>query len=135
MGFECEIPVAYGDVDYARIVYYPRYLHYVHLAMEALFRDVVGVAYDRVLGTERVGYPTVKVEAEFLAPVAYGESLAMTVTVERVGTKSVTFRNEGRRTSDGRLAFVVTNVTVAVDMDRWESIEVPREHRAALERV
>ena len=37
MPFIARIPVRFGDVDYARIVYYPRLLHLLHVAFEELF--------------------------------------------------------------------------------------------------
>ena len=43
--FTCEIPVRFGDVDHARIVYYPRFFHFCHVAMEEAFRDALGISY------------------------------------------------------------------------------------------
>jgi 4-hydroxybenzoyl-CoA thioesterase len=133
MAFRCRIPVRFGDVDYARIVYYPRFLHFCHVAMEEAFAGVVGVPYHDLIGKEKVGYPAVKVEAEYLLPVGFGEVLDMAVAVERLGTSSVGFRFEGRRSSDGDLAFRVRNVVVAVDMEAWKSVPIPPHHRRGLE--
>ena len=125
MAFTFQLPVRYGSIDFARIVYYPQFLHFCHVAMEEMFAAVVGVTYPDALQKEKVGYPTVKSEADFLKPVAYGEVLEMTVGVERIGTSSIVFVYEGRRTSDGRPAFV--------DMDAWKSIPIPAHHRTAFE--
>lgn len=57
----------------------------------------------------------------------------MSVAVERMGTSSIVFVYEGRRSSDGELAFRVRNVQVAVDMDAWESTPIPAHHRQAFE--
>jgi len=92
---------------------------------------VVGVTYLDALQKEKVGYPTLKREADFISPVAYGEELEMSVAVGRMGTSSVVFVYEGRRSSDGELAFRVRNVQVAVDMDAWKSTPIPEHHRAA----
>jgi len=133
--FSFDLPVRYGSIDVARIVYYPEFLHFCHVAMEEMFAAVLGVPYARVLGEERVGYPTVKSEAEFLAPVAYGEVLRMSVAIGPIGRSSVVFVYEGRRSSDGTLAFRVKNTQVAVDMDAWKSIDVPARHRAAFAKI
>src|SRR5262245_49044899 len=135
MTFRCRIPVRFGDVDYARIVYYPRFLHFCHVAMEELFSSVMRVPYHDAIGKEKVGYPAVKVEAEYLKPVGFGETIDMSVSTERVGEKSVSFRYEGRRSSDGALAFVVRNTVVAVHMDRWQSIPIPAHHRKGFESI
>ena len=135
MAFRCRIPVRFGDVDYAKIVYYPRHLHFCHVAMEELFAEVIGVPYHEAVGKEKVGYPTIRVEAEYRHPVGFGETVEMAITIEHLGTKSVHFRYEGRRASDGELAFVVRNVQVAVDMDAWQSVAIPTHHREGFERI
>jgi YbgC/YbaW family acyl-CoA thioester hydrolase len=133
MAFTFRLPVRYGSIDFARIVYYPQFLHFCHVAMEEMFAAVVGVSYPDALQKEKVGYPTVKSEADFIEPVAYGEELAMSVAVERMGTSSIVFVYEGRRSSDGELAFRVRNTQVAVDMDAWKSTPIPTHHRQAFE--
>lgn len=133
MPFRFRLPVHYGSIDYARIVYYPQVLHFCHVAMEEMFGSVVGVPYPHALGDEKVGYPTVRSEADFVRPIPYGETLDMSVAVERIGTRSIVFLYEGRRVSDGETAFRVRNVQVATDMDAWESTPIPDHHRAAFE--
>lgn len=129
MPFECRIPVRFGDIDIAKIVYYPRFLHFCHVAMEEMFGAVIGVPYHETVLKEKVGYPTVKAEAEYLLPVGFGETIRMLVTVEHLGTSSVSLRYEGHRVSDGALAFRVRNTCVAVDMDAWKSRPIPPHHR------
>ena len=41
-----------------------------------------------------LGFPTVKVEMEFLSPVHYGDHVDIDVTIERVGRSSVQIRYE-----------------------------------------
>jgi 4-hydroxybenzoyl-CoA thioesterase len=135
MPFTFRLPVRYGSVDYARIVYYPQFLHFCHIAMEEMFEAVVGVTYADALRKEKVGYPTVKSEADFVRPVAFGESLDMSVAVERLGTSSIVLVYEGRRSSDGEPAFRVRNIQVAVDMDAWKSTPIPDHHRRAFETI
>jgi 4-hydroxybenzoyl-CoA thioesterase len=133
MAFVCRIPVRFGDIDYAKIVYYPRFLHYCHVAMEEMFAGVIGLPYHKAITEEKVGYPTVHVEADYQRPVGFGETIEMSVSVEKIGTSSVHFRYEGRRSSDGAVAFVVRSTAVAVHMDRWKSVPIPEHHRKGLE--
>ncbi len=135
MAFTFRMPVRYGSIDYARIVYYPQFLHFCHLAMEEMFAAVVGVSYPDAIQEEGVGYPTVKSEVDFVKPVGYGEDLELSVAVERMGTSSVVFLYEGKRSSDGEVAFRVRNVQVAVDMAAWKSTPIPAHHRAAFETI
>ena len=133
--FACEIPIRFGDVDHARIVYYPHFFHFCHVAMEELFAKAVGVPYHEVIGRERLGYPTVHIETDFEKTVGFGETLKMEVSVLRIGRSSVDFRFEGRRGSDGATAFVAKITTVCVDMDRFSSVPIPEAHRAAFARL
>ena len=133
--FEHNYEVPYGAVDFARIVYYPQFLHFCHLTMEAMFKHHVGVTYATTLQVEKVGYPTVKSEAEFSRPVPYGESLRLRMLTERIGNASVHFRYEGFKASDDALAFRVRNIQVAVDMDAWKSVPIPDLHRRAFVRL
>lgn len=133
MAFEFELPVRYGSVDYARIVYYPQFLHFCHVTMEEMFQQVVGVSYADALGEEKVGYPTVRSNAEFQSPVPLGETLRMSMRCTRLGRSSVDFEYAGTRMSDGEAAFRVENTQVAVDMDAWKSTPIPPHHRQAFE--
>jgi 4-hydroxybenzoyl-CoA thioesterase len=130
--FTCEIPVRFGDVDHARIVYYPRFFHFCHVAMEEAFAKVVGLPYHELIGRERLGFPAVHVETDFEATVGFGEVLRMAVVVESVGRTSVRWRFEGTRSSDAVLAFRATITTVCVDMDRFSPVPVPERYREAL---
>lgn len=131
--FHLEIPVRFGDCDLAQIVYHPRYLHYCHVTMEELFAQVVGVSYADVVLRQEVGYPAVKVEGEYPERVPFGETLDVTAVIERLGRKSIDFRYEGRKQSDEALVFTCRTRVVAIDMRSFESIEIPADHRAALE--
>ena len=43
------IPIRFGHVDQARIVYYPHLFHYCHVAMEETFGAAVGITYADLL--------------------------------------------------------------------------------------
>ncbi len=132
MPFTHTIPVRFGDCDAAKVVYYPRILHYCHVTMEALFERATGTPYGLIVSEENLGYPTVKLAIEYSAPVRLGDVVEMTAVVERIGTRSVEFRWEGRRRADGELAFVCRSTSVAVTMDDFRSTDVPDGHREAL---
>ena len=101
MTFRCDIPVRFGDCDYAKIVYYPRFLHFCHVTMEELFAEVIGVPYHVAIVEEKVGYPTVKVEADYRKPVGFGETIRMEAGVVRLGGAASTSatRAAGRATA------------------------------------
>lgn len=135
MPFTCRLPVRFGDIDLARVMYYPRYFHACHVAIEELFERALRISYTDLMLREGLGYPTVQAQCEYLRPVGVGEVLVVTVEPERVGRSSVTWRYEGRRASDGVLAFRARNTCVAIDMRRWRARPVPAAHRRAFERL
>src|SRR6185312_15886906 len=84
--FSYTTPVRFADVDHAGIVYYPRFFHMFHLAFEELWRARMGArAYSELLDRERVGFPAVKAECEFRAPLRFGEDAEIQLTISRLG--------------------------------------------------
>lgn len=97
VSFVVEVKVRFADVDHARIVYYPRFFHYFHVAFEEMFEQVLGMKYPEVLDGEHVGFPAVKTEAEYRSPVRFGDVLRIRVTCARLGSRSVTLRYRAER--------------------------------------
>src|SRR5438876_467589 len=95
MAYETTIVVNFGDIDPAQIVYYPNIFHYCHIAFERFFAEYAGIAYARVIGDERVGFPTVNASANFFNPIKYGEHIQVAVSIGRIGESSVEFRYHG----------------------------------------
>lgn len=127
--FTAEIKVRFADVDHARIVYYPRFFHYFHIAFEELFEQEFGCTYPQVLDEDHVGFPAVHSEADYSAPARFGDVLRIRVTCMRVGTRSVTLRYRAIRAADG-LECAEGRVTGAcVDMKDFKSMDVPERYR------
>ena len=118
------LTVRFADVDSAGIVYYPRFLHYCHVGMEEYFLHVADIDYAEVMGTHRIGFPTVRVEADFARPLRYGDKAEITTEVERMGGSSVTWRHAITK-KGGELSLAAQIVTVALDLDRFEKVAVP----------
>ena len=74
MAFRTQIKVCFADIDNAGIVYYPRFLHYFHLAMEEFFGSELGMDYADVLHKRNLSFPTVHVECDFRRRLRYGRS-------------------------------------------------------------
>ena len=45
MAFRSRLKIRFGDIDHAGIVYYPRFLHYFHVALEEFFGQQLGIDY------------------------------------------------------------------------------------------
>ena len=124
--FKTSILVRFCDLDPAGIAYYPNLVNFLHVAFEDFFAGHVGRPYPDVF-REGVGFPTVRVEMEYLAPVHYGDNVEVSVMVEKVGRSSVGFRYEGRVA--GKPVFRARNTAVVVDMRSFKSIPIPDQLR------
>jgi 4-hydroxybenzoyl-CoA thioesterase len=137
MTFETEFDVRFGDVDYARVVYYPRFFHFFHQALEEWFGAELGLSYSDFVTKRNLGLPTVRVESEFVAPLRYGDRVSVSVAVEEVGTSSVTLRFTAVRLRDGATAARARIKKVFINNDTFASVPVPddlRERLSSLDR-
>ena len=132
MTFRRPIKVCFGDIDNAGIVYYPRFLHYFHLAMEEFFSSEIGIDYAEVLHKRKLSLPTVHVEADFRRKMRYGDQINIEVRVIQIGQTSVTWGYRGYRTADEEMVVEGQNVTVCVNPDTFEKTEVPEWLRKGL---
>ena len=131
MPFRAHLAVRFGDIDHAGIVYYPRFLHYFHVALEEFFGAVVGIEYHTVINEHRLGLPSVHLSIDFRRPLRFGDAIDVEVRGLELGTTSVTWHYAVWK-QDGSLAAEATIVTVALDMDSFVKRELPAWLRAKL---
>jgi 4-hydroxybenzoyl-CoA thioesterase len=126
MVFSAPIKVCFADIDNAGIVYYPRFMHYFHLAMEEFFSSVMGIDYSAVLHERNVSCPTVHVECEFRQRMKYGDQIDMEVRILKIGQSSITWGYQGYLHDDDKKIVVEgNNITVCVRTDTFKKIDVP----------
>ena len=133
--FLYERAVRFEEVDAAAIVFFGRYLGYCHEAMEAMLAPVDG-GYAGLVMTRKIGLPAVRVEADYKAPLRFGDSMQIAVTVEHIGTSSSVFRYEiSRILPDRTLGDVVSlirHIVVLSDLTRLHSTPIPADVRRVL---
>jgi 4-hydroxybenzoyl-CoA thioesterase len=133
MMFKYSQPVRFADIDHAGIVYYPRYFHYFHVAFEELWRARVGpAAYSEIIDKDRVGFPAVRAECDFKAPLKFGDTAEIEVTIPRLGTKSITFRYRIFRSADRVLCAEGQVVCAVVDLAKFVAVAIPADVAAML---
>jgi 4-hydroxybenzoyl-CoA thioesterase len=130
--------VRFDDVDHAGIVYYPRFFHYFHVAFEEMFIERLGAgssaAYQRVLDERRIGFPAVHAEADFKAPLRFGDLFEVELTAPHVGQKSIGFVYGARKVDDARTLAAEGRVTTAViSMDTFRAVALPDDLRPLFE--
>ncbi len=125
MTFKTQLRYRFGDIDDAGIAYYPKLLHYFHCAFEDWWSDALGRPYPTVLHEDRLGLPTVKLEAEFFSPVRYGDAPWVHLGVLRIGDSSVEFGFWMTRGDDPKPLCRARVTTAAVDMDKLQKQSLP----------
>jgi len=132
MPFRAAIKVCFGDIDNAGIVYYPRFMHYFHLALEEFFANEMGIDYAAVLHQRNLSLPTVHLESDFRRRLRYGDRINIEVGVINIGQSSITWGYKGYRGDEEEMVVEGQNVTVCVRTDTFEKIDVPEWLRQGL---
>jgi 4-hydroxybenzoyl-CoA thioesterase len=132
MSFRALIKVCFSDIDNAGIVYYPRFIHYFHLAMEEFYRNVMGIDYSDVLHERNVACPTVHLECDFRRRLKYGDTIEMEVRILNIGRSSITWGYRGYLAGKEDIVVEGNNITVCVKTDTFEKINVPEWMRQGM---
>jgi len=135
MAFRANLKVCFADIDNAGIVYYPRFLHYFHVAIEEFFGAELHIDYAEVVNKHRLGFPTVHLQSNFLNPLRFGDRVEVEIKVLDIGRTSVKFGysvfKAGR---DNILVVVGYNVMVCLNLDSFTKTEIPDWLRQPLEK-
>ena len=123
--------VRFSDCDPGGIVYFPRYFDLMNALVEDWFYQRLGLDYAGRLMAQRQGLPTVHAECHFVRPSLMGETLTWTLTVERIGSSSITVGITATLDREERLR--ATLVLVATSLDTHRPIPIPDDLRQAVE--
>ena len=134
MAFRSTLKIRFGDIDRAGIVYYPRFMHYFHVALEEFFAGELGIEYHTVVDTHRIGLPTVHLESDFSRPFSYGDNIEVEVRILKLGRTSITFGYRVFKEGEDDPRIVGHNVTVCLDMDNFQKMEFPTWLRQLFEK-
>jgi 4-hydroxybenzoyl-CoA thioesterase len=132
--FSRERLIRFSDCDPAGIVFYPQYFVMFNGLVEDWVGEGLALGYaDLVIG-RRIGLPTVRLEADFTAVSRMGDTVALELAVERLGTRSLTLalRCTGAA-GDTRMA--MRQVLVSTSLDTHRAIPIPDDLRRAIERA
>lgn len=132
MTFRTRLTVRFGDEDHARIVYFPRFFHFFHVAFEDFFAAEIE-PYRASLDAQ-VGWPAVHAEADFLKQVRFGDVLEIGVAVEKLGKSSATFLYEGIVVGQAEPAVRGKIVVACIDMATMRAQPIPDRYRSVFEK-
>jgi 4-hydroxybenzoyl-CoA thioesterase len=134
MAFERKIPIRFDAVDFARVVYYPRFFDYAHQVFEDFFADEVGITYAKMLQERKVGYPSVHCDADFKRPLRFGDVARIVMETVEVGTRSVSCRYRFYSGDSTDLCAELNVVCAGIEMDTFKGRAIPDDVKAAFER-
>lgn len=132
--FTLPIRARFGACDPVGIVYFPRYFDWFHQAMEAWFDTALGTPYHVLL--RHHGLPAVHTEADYRAPVRFGDDVRVELRVGHLGRSSMRLDYRVLGSADQVHA---TGHTMVVHMgtdpqaaDHMQAVPFPADLRAAL---
>ena len=111
-------------IDPAQVVYYPVYWDLAHRFFEESWEKICGISYPVIINEHRLGFPAVSTSSTHHSPLRYGDTVCCTLSVSKVG-KSSTVWNYSFSDQTGRLVWTGEVTTVCVNLESFESIEIP----------
>src|SRR5215470_155094 len=126
--------VRLDDVDYARVLYFARYIHFCMVGLEDFFREGLGLPWNVMLDENHVVMPTANVQIDYHSPLRFGEEAEIAITVGHLGNKSVRFDYEMRRRPGGEAVCDARQSCAFADTRTWQTCPIPPKYRAAFER-
>jgi YbgC/YbaW family acyl-CoA thioester hydrolase len=126
--------VEFGDTDMAGIMHFANFFRFMEVA-ESDFLRSLGLSVSWFADGVKWGLPRVSAACDFQKPAIFQDVLTIAVTLERLGTKSVSYRfdfsnQRGEPLAVGRLTAVLCRT---LGPDHIESVEIPADIRAKLE--
>jgi len=130
--FQTRRRVEFVDTDMAGIVHFSNYFRWMESA-EVDFLQARGLSVRLPWEGQQLGFPRVSASCDFLKPIHFEDLIDITVTVQRVGEKSVTlafdFLKDGVLVARG----TVTAVCCRVLPDKSiEAVAIPQSLRERL---
>jgi len=126
--------VEFHETDMAGIVHFSNFFLWMEYGeVEFLRSRGLTVAW-REQGGERIGFPRVSAQCDYRRPVRFEDVLEITVTVARLGRRSITYAHEFRLGGELVASGSVTAACCRKLPDGGlEAIDIPDELRAKLQ--
>jgi len=123
--------VQFAETDMAGVLHFSNYFRYMEEAEHAFWRSL-GLSVHMLDRPEGVSWPRVAVHCEYYAGARFEDELELRVALEKVGTRSVTFRIDFHRGSEHLARGTMTVVCCAVRDGRFQAVDMPPSVRQRL---
>jgi YbgC/YbaW family acyl-CoA thioester hydrolase len=131
--FHTKRRIEFGDTDMAGMVHFANFFRFMESA-EVEFLRSKGLSVSLPWEGQKIGFPRVSAACDYLRPARFEDVLDVTVRLQAVGKKSVTYEFEFSKGAEMVARGQVTSVCCRVIGDHQiGSIEIPASLRAILE--
>jgi len=121
--FQAERRVEFRDTDAAGIVHFSVFFAYMEEAEHAMLRSL-GLSVHTYIDGETVSWPRVAARCEYLKSIKFEQVVTINVSLERIGSKSLTF-NHVFKNSDDETVATGTITTVCCQIPQKTHIDQP----------
>jgi YbgC/YbaW family acyl-CoA thioester hydrolase len=125
-----ERPIRFQDVDAAGTIYYARIFEYFGDVYVRMLNEA-GLDMPRALLAREAASPLAHAEAQYLAPLVFGDRVTVKLVLARVGKTSTSYAY--RVEKGGVVAAVGQTVHVWIDPRTFSAVPVPDAVRKILE--
>lgn len=127
--FRVDRRVEFHETDMAGIVHFSNFFRYMEFAEVAFLRSL-GLNVKLEIEGMQLGFPRVAAACDYLKPARFEDVLEIAVTVDRLGTKSVTYAMEFTRGTEVIARGKVTSVCCRVGEDQpLQAMDIPPIYR------
>ena len=124
--------VEFGDTDLVGIMHFSNFFRFMEAA-ETDFLRQCGLSVSWVEQGVKHGFPRVSVACDFQKPAKFEDVLSIAVTLENIGTKSVSYRFDFSRSGEAIAVGRMTSVYCRGDGNGgMEALVIPEAIRAKL---
>jgi len=124
----CKRRVEFGETDMAGIVHFSNFFRYMEMTEHQFFREL-GLSIHAEVEGRTVGWPRIRAECEYLAPLRFEEEFDVRLIVREKRRKSISYEFQFLK-ADGTLAARGSMTTVCTTIDpttgRMQSIPIPK---------
>jgi YbgC/YbaW family acyl-CoA thioester hydrolase len=126
--FRTKRRIEFAETDMAGIVHFSNFFRYMEETEHAFLRSL-GVSIHEPLDGKVIGWPRVRAECSFSAPLAFGDEVEIRLLVRKKTKKSITYDFEFSKAGEPAVAHgSVTVLSVAMESSakRMSSIPIPK---------
>jgi 4-hydroxybenzoyl-CoA thioesterase len=124
--------IRFAHTDAIGIVYFPKFFDYFNSVIEDWYNDWLRIKFADLIMKNHWGTAIVRAESDFYIPCAMGETLDLTLIVERCGNSSISYLIIGHMNNRMHLRGRLT--TVLISQETGRPLALPDDLRAGINR-